>query len=80
MLQQVLQIYPSYFQQCALGLSWTDLYKKVGTTLILESGQMVTVKCEKKHVLDGSPERTCNTDVVWNNEAPLCRKLSKLGI
>ena len=45
-----------------------------------DPGQTVTIKCEKKHVLDGSPERTCNTDVVWTNDPPLCRKLSKLGV
>eukprot|EP00116_Pleurobrachia_bachei_P013967 sb/3474229/ len=27
-----------------------------------DSGQTVTINCQKKHVLDGSSERTCNTD------------------
>ena len=42
-----------------------------------DSGQTVTIKCEKKHVLDGSSERTCKDDGMWDDEAPLCRKLSK---
>ena len=42
-----------------------------------DPGQTVTINCQKKHVRDGSFERTCNSDVMWNDEAPLCRKLSK---
>eukprot|EP00116_Pleurobrachia_bachei_P006278 sb/3466540/ len=43
-----------------------------------EIGQTVTINCQKKHVLDGSSERTCNAEGEWNIEdAPLCRKLSE---
>eukprot|EP00116_Pleurobrachia_bachei_P009604 sb/3469866/ len=42
-----------------------------------DPGETVTINCQKKHVRDGVSERTCNTDVIWSAEAPLCRKLSK---
>ena len=38
-----------------------------------DSGQTVTINCQKKHVIDGSSERTCNSDGEWNKEAPLCK-------
>eukprot|EP00116_Pleurobrachia_bachei_P012014 sb/3472276/ len=44
--------------------SWNDTYL----------GQTVTIKCQKKHVRDGSSERTCKSDGVWEIEPPLCRK------
>eukprot|EP00116_Pleurobrachia_bachei_P008400 sb/3468662/ len=31
---------------------------------------------QKKHVRDGSSERTCNSDVDWDKDAPLCRLLA----
>nr|AFK75458.1 putative secretory peptide-48 [Pleurobrachia bachei] len=40
-----------------------------------DPGETVTINCQKKHVRDGSFERTCNTDVIWTEEAPLCKKL-----
>eukprot|EP00116_Pleurobrachia_bachei_P006987 sb/3467249/ len=40
-----------------------------------DPGQTVTINCQKKHVLDDSSERTCNTDGVWDDEAPVCKKL-----
>ena len=41
------------------------------------AGQTVTINCQKKHVRDGSSERTCSADAEWNNDAPLCRELGK---
>eukprot|EP00116_Pleurobrachia_bachei_P003983 sb/3464245/ len=43
-----------------------------------DPGQTVTIDCQKKHVLQGSPERTCNSDGEWNVDAPICRKLSNI--
>ena len=37
-----------------------------------DPGKTVTIECQKKHVRDGSGERTCNSDGEWNKEAPLC--------
>ena len=42
--------------------SWSDT----------DAGQTVTINCQEKHVLDGSSERTCNSNGEWNKEAPLC--------
>eukprot|EP00116_Pleurobrachia_bachei_P010798 sb/3471060/ len=42
-----------------------------------DPGQTVTINCQKKHVRDGSSERTCIADAMWNNDPPLCRKQSK---
>ena len=47
--------------------SWSDT----------DAGQTVTIECEKKHVIDGNSDRTCNSNGEWSNGAPLCRKLSK---
>ena len=41
-------------------------------------GQTVTINCQEKHVRDGSPERTCETNGGWTEDPPLCRK-SKFG-
>eukprot|EP00116_Pleurobrachia_bachei_P005810 sb/3466072/ len=39
-----------------------------------DPGQIVTINCQKKHVRDGSSERTCTADGVWNIDPPLCMK------
>eukprot|EP00116_Pleurobrachia_bachei_P016211 sb/3476473/ len=38
-----------------------------------DPGQTVTISCLKGYVLEGSPERTCNsTDLKWNSDLPTC--------
>eukprot|EP00116_Pleurobrachia_bachei_P007230 sb/3467492/ len=43
-----------------------------------DPGETVTINCQKKHVLDGSSERTCNSEGEWESDAPLCRKIGKI--
>ena len=59
---------PGFFVDGSEQGSWNDT----------DSGQTVTIKCEKKHVLDGSSERTCDNSAEWDIEIPLCRKVGKI--
>eukprot|EP00116_Pleurobrachia_bachei_P006753 sb/3467015/ len=63
--QFYLLVCPGFTVDGSVQGSWNDT----------DPGQAVTIKCQKKYVLDGSSERTCNSDGEWNTDAPLCRKL-----
>ena len=38
-----------------------------------DPGVTVTITCLKDYLLEGSPERTCNTDLEWSNDTPTCK-------
>nr|AFK75430.1 putative secretory peptide-20 [Pleurobrachia bachei] len=66
-VKPVKSVCPEFTVDGSVQESWNDT----------DIGQTVTINCQRKHVLDGSSERTCNAEGVWDSDAPLCRKLSE---
>nr|AFK75460.1 putative secretory peptide-50 [Pleurobrachia bachei] len=58
---------PGFTEEGSVQGSWNDT----------DIGQTVTIECQKTYVRDGISERTCNSDVEWNIDAPLCRQLER---
>ena len=48
--------------------SWSDT----------DLGQTVNINCQEEHILQGSPQRTCNDNGEWNNDVPTCVKQGNL--